>query len=589
MKRTISIAIVLLAIVMLGSPVAAVSDMGELADGSLIKSDEYAAVYYYSDGNRYVFPDSKTYFSWYDDFSGVVTVTSGLLADIPLGGNVTYRPGKLLVKIISSPMVYAVERGGVLRWVKNETAAREMYGTDWRYQVRDIPDAFFVNYRTEDRPVESGSDFSPSGQMAGAADIRTDKGLTGTPAPTPSPSPAPEPEPDPTPVPTPTGISLIQASDFEYRGTFRLPTHPEWMGWEWGGDAMTHYPAGDSTGPTDGYPGSLFGTGHAWNMSVSEVTIPAPIISATKDPVDLNRAVALQDFTDVRGGLFDPFVEIIRVGMEYMPENDKLHLAWGQHFQETGTPEDIPSHMWCDVDLSSPDTRGSWWVADGNNYSTNDYMFGAPVDWAAAYTGGRTLITGRYRDGGWSGQGPPLFAVAPWQDGNPPAPGSRLGTTTLLQYDTSYVNDALFSDTARTMDGYHHTDTWTGAAWLSAGNRAAVAIVGTKGLGDYWYGDINGPCLDCALSRGWWSTEMVAQLIMYDPADLAAVAAGTMESWEPQPYATVDLEPFMFRNGSDQVMFQVGAMAFDRDNSLMYIFETLADEDRPLVHVWKVN
>ncbi|MFC1638996.1 hypothetical protein ACFL26_01860 [Patescibacteria group bacterium] len=617
MRKTLLLGAALLLALLVTVPALATDDATELYDGALIRTYHLSAVYYYNDGQRYVFPNDKAYFSWYGDFSEVIWVTAETLADIPIGGNVTYRPGRHLVKIVSSPKVYAVEAGGILRWIESEAAAVELYGEDWRLHVHDIPDAFFVNYRImNDRPVRGRADYDPDVAVGATLTIAQDKagigastgssgsgssgGTSGTTsggsgstsggsgstssgcgscsAPPPSTGTAPS-----------GGTELINPSDFEYRGAFRLPEHPEWMGWEWGGDAMTHYPDGDAGGPADGYPGSLFGTGHAWNMNVGEFDIPAPVVSASRDAAALNRATQLQDFADVRGGLFDPFVEIIRVGMEYMPEDGRLHLAWGQHFQETGSPEDIPTHMRCDLDLAAPNTQGSWWIADGNNYATNDYMFAAPADWAAAHADGRSLLSGRYRDGGWSGQGPSLFAVAPWQDGDPPPPGAELGTTTLLQYETSYDNDALYSDSAHALDGYHHTDTWTGAAWLTAGDRAAVALVGTKGFGSYWYGDTGGPCLDCAGERGWWSDRMEATMILYDPADLAAVAAGTMEPWEPQPYATVSLEPFMWRDDGDQVMFQVGAMAFDRANSLLYVFEPLADEERPLVHVFALN
>jgi hypothetical protein len=100
---------------------------------------------------------------------------------------------------------------------------------------------------------------------------------------------------------------------------------------------MTYYPDGDPTGPADGHPGSIFAVGHDWQMYVSEISIPVPVISPTKNPDDLNTATTLQEFQDVRVGLFDPLVEIIRVGMEYLPAqggqtSDKLYLAWGQHF-----------------------------------------------------------------------------------------------------------------------------------------------------------------------------------------------------------------------------------------------------------------
>ncbi len=115
--------------------------------GSLIKTASSSAVYYCgADGKRYVFPNDKVYFTWYADFKTVVTITNDTLASIPLGGLVTYRPGSVLVKIESIPNVYAIEPGGVLRWVRSPEIAAALYGANWKKQVHDISDAFFGSY-----------------------------------------------------------------------------------------------------------------------------------------------------------------------------------------------------------------------------------------------------------------------------------------------------------------------------------------------------------------------------------------------------------------------------------------------------------
>src|SRR5512145_2483213 len=61
--------------------------------GDLIKASGPAVYFYAADGKRYVFPDEKTYFSWFVDFSSVKTITDSELAAITIGGNVTIRPG----------------------------------------------------------------------------------------------------------------------------------------------------------------------------------------------------------------------------------------------------------------------------------------------------------------------------------------------------------------------------------------------------------------------------------------------------------------------------------------------------------------
>lgn len=114
---------------------------------ALVKSPASDAVYYCgADRKRYVFPNDKVYFTWYDDFSEVIEITSEELANIPLGGNATYRPGVKLIKITTDPKVYAVDRGGTLRWMKSPSVAQELYGDDWSDMVDDVSDAFFVNY-----------------------------------------------------------------------------------------------------------------------------------------------------------------------------------------------------------------------------------------------------------------------------------------------------------------------------------------------------------------------------------------------------------------------------------------------------------
>jgi hypothetical protein len=106
-----------------------------------------STVYYCgADGNRYVFPNLETYLSWYPDFSNIVIVSLDNLASIPIVGNVTYRPGRFLAKVQSDFKVYAIAKGGVLRWITSEAVAQSLYGLLWKNLINDIPATFFVNY-----------------------------------------------------------------------------------------------------------------------------------------------------------------------------------------------------------------------------------------------------------------------------------------------------------------------------------------------------------------------------------------------------------------------------------------------------------
>jgi hypothetical protein len=128
----------------LAVPTAASAAM--LSSGDLIKASGPAVYYYAADGKRYVFPNEKTYFSWFSDFSMVKTISDSELAAIMIGGNVTVRPGTKLVKITTDPKVYAVGGCGTLHWIESESIAKALYGDAWGSRVIDVPDSFFVNY-----------------------------------------------------------------------------------------------------------------------------------------------------------------------------------------------------------------------------------------------------------------------------------------------------------------------------------------------------------------------------------------------------------------------------------------------------------
>jgi hypothetical protein len=148
--------------------------------GSLVKlacadgapaDDPCKAVYYVdTDGKRRAFPNDKAYFTWYRDFNAVVIVTPAELSALPLGKNVTYRPGIRLVKFQTLNRVYAVTRNGMLRWVTTEDAARGLYGEDWNKKVDDISDAFYANYSfgTE---VNAVTDYNPEVEIGTATAI----------------------------------------------------------------------------------------------------------------------------------------------------------------------------------------------------------------------------------------------------------------------------------------------------------------------------------------------------------------------------------------------------------------------------------
>lgn len=116
----------------------------------LIKASDRAVYYYAEDGRRYVFPTEKTYKTWFENYDNVNTISDEALSQIPLGGNVVYRAGSKLIKILTDPRVYVVSPNGYLHWMTSEALAIKLYGADWADLVDDVPDAFFTNYKYGD-------------------------------------------------------------------------------------------------------------------------------------------------------------------------------------------------------------------------------------------------------------------------------------------------------------------------------------------------------------------------------------------------------------------------------------------------------
>jgi hypothetical protein len=404
----------------------------------------------------------------------------------------------------------------------------------------------------------------------------------------------------------PPSDSLIRPEDFSYLGFFRLPEPSGGSDWDYSGHGLTFYPDGDPEGSDDDFPGSLFGFGHDQQLFVSEITIPIPAV--TDNLEEANTAQTLQPFSDLTGGIFSaPEMTIPRAGIEYLPEPEPhLHFTFGQHIQDFE-----PSHGWANLDLSNPEAQGAW-VFDGyTNYVTNDYLFEIPPEWADAIAPGPLLASGRAREGLWSGRGPGLFAYSPGDPGNPLSPGDAIsGVMPLLLYGEQFPDQPdVVSTTDQAVTDYREADHWWGGAWITSVDASGVVFAGTKALGEEWYGFSNGVVWehDCADhdpptcpnvpewpydNRGFWADDYQAQIIFYNPSDLVAVAAGEMESWEPQPYAVFVIDEYLLDpelNHEEYKRDLVGGVAFDRENCLFYLVERLADQYQSVIHVWSVG
>ena len=399
--------------------------------------------------------------------------------------------------------------------------------------------------------------------------------------------------------------NLIHPAGFSYLGAFRLPESMSY-----GGEAIAYNPDGDGgqsgNGAADGYPGSVFITNlnQQEHGFVAEMTIPAPVIAPAKNLDALNESGFIQQPANIRPSNVNnwPYVDVWRTGLAYVSDGAKLYSSWGFHYQVGG--EKTASLSFCDANnLKASSKRGAWFIGKKNeppiDAMLNDYLFTVPQAWADANLAGKTMITGRARDGGLSGLGPTLYAVAPVHSGTPPSAGTELPLTTLLQYGSVEGTDNY--NYPNSIDGYKHSDSWRDAKWLSVQNQSAVMIIGNHALGDNWYGYHGERMLhDWVIAdipypdfwetdpdgKGWRAHHSIPMAILFDPADLANVANGTVDSWSPQPYAAVRFDESTFWGNA----MEITSACFDPINQVLYITEFNAPSDgRLLIHVWKVN
>lgn len=401
----------------------------------------------------------------------------------------------------------------------------------------------------------------------------------------------------------PAGRSdLIPPSAFTYLGAVRLPPSAHF-----GGEALAYDPLGDpGAGAQDGYPGSVFTTSNIGPEDglIGEMSIPPPRLHA--DPDQLEEAVLLQDFVDIRPADVRawPWVDVWNVGLACVPDagGSVLYSTWSYYYQVGG--DKTASLSACRArPLAGAARHGAWFVhgsAPPVDAQLNDYLFALQRDWADAHTGGRRLVTGRNREGGLSGLGPSLWAVAaPSIAATPPAPGTALPALPLLQYGP--VEAAGIGVFPQAFDGFHYADWLRAAAWLQAGRRHAVLLAGNKARGQAWYGytgehmrhdwtiaDV--PTPDFGVTdpdgKGWRGHDRIPLFVLYDPDDLARVAAGTLPAHAPQPYAAVRPSRSIFF-GSIPVLRDG---AYDPDRQLLYLLEFCGEREGLIImHCWHVE
>lgn len=110
----------------------------------VILTDNGSVYYFAADGKRYIFPTPETYASWFGEYQPEKSMDLEEMQKIPLGGNVTLRPGTLL-QTPSDPKVYLVIEQSAIAPV-DERILELVYGKKYKDRIVELPNYYFTNY-----------------------------------------------------------------------------------------------------------------------------------------------------------------------------------------------------------------------------------------------------------------------------------------------------------------------------------------------------------------------------------------------------------------------------------------------------------
>ena len=117
---------------------------GELTS-SAVKLSDSNTVYLIEGKSIYTFPNEKVFYSYFDSFDVIDTVTQAKLSEYTDAGEAYFAAGTR-VKLENDPKVYTVGYDGKLHWIISQALAYDIYGGDWNQGIIEINLMDLVDY-----------------------------------------------------------------------------------------------------------------------------------------------------------------------------------------------------------------------------------------------------------------------------------------------------------------------------------------------------------------------------------------------------------------------------------------------------------
>ena len=366
--------------------------------------------------------------------------------------------------------------------------------------------------------------------------------------------------------------NLIQFSDLQYLGAFRVPSSIEY-----GGTALAYNP---------GNPGSLFITCLNTSGQVAEISIPTPKNVSVSS---LNSASLLQSCKDPTAGATQGLggSGSSKIG-GMLVYGGKLYTSVYLFYDADGS-QNAWLYVKSNTNLSQSNASGAYKVGSNapNVGFLDGWMAPVPSAWRAALGGpiasGNCCLSIITR----TSYGPAAFA---WDPARLTSVSTPVSATPLLYYPSSNhtLGDWNGPPPNNTTIFWNNSGTgYRGGGIIPDGTRS-ILFFGSQGTGSFCYGE-GSACNDPVdNSKGNHGYPYRFQIMAYDLNNLAAVAAGTKQPYSVLPYAVWPLTSGII--GVDGKSDNGGGGAvYDPILKRIYFSTTYTDGALPLIQVWQVN
>lgn len=136
----------------------------DTAEGTPVKVAGSPEVYVLVGDTVAYIPNEIVYFTWFDSFNKVVTISADQLATYETEDAVGLKPGTK-VRVSGGSKIYVVGSDGELHWIVNEAVAIDLFGSDWDKNILSLTTGQVVDYGYG-ATISSGNDMAKNVMIA---------------------------------------------------------------------------------------------------------------------------------------------------------------------------------------------------------------------------------------------------------------------------------------------------------------------------------------------------------------------------------------------------------------------------------------